>query len=226
MKIARYLSLLIAMLLCLAFVPASAETMHVATSNVLPDMLVGIDDDELFVGFAEQKFYGYERMTFGLARENLDAKQKAIFDALKTVSTQVANGEKKTTSFNLDTKQWATVPQYQCATDVEAQLAFQADFDIALDALLFDCPYEMYWYDKVSGVRYAYGLGQTGNDYTITSLNIDMYVGAPYAGATAFTVNDIPAKVNTAADKAASIVAENQYVNDFQKLAAYKNAIC
>ena len=74
MKIARYLSLLIAMLLCLAFVPASAETMHVATSNVLPDMLVGIDDEELFVGFAEQKFYGYERMNFGLARENLDAK--------------------------------------------------------------------------------------------------------------------------------------------------------
>ena len=91
---------------------------------------------------------------------------------------------------------------------------------------MVDCPYEMYWYDKVSGVRYTYGLGQTGNDYTITSLNIDMYVGAPYAGATAFTVNDIPAKVNTAADAAASIVAENQHVNDYPKLAAYKNAIC
>ena len=100
-----------------------------------------------------------------------------------------------------------------------SELGYSPDsvsFDNVFYTLLRDCSYEMYWSDR------TYDGG-----YDSTSLTLNFYVAGAFAGEDSLTVD--PAKVQTAqyaVRKAYSIVSDNLSLSDLGKLYAYRNAIC
>lgn len=130
------------------------------------------------------------------------------------------------------------------ATEDQVQAAFEAKISYNAekihDALLADFPYEMYWYDKTAGWTYGsnwsyYRAPISGKmsyaargDLTI---GFTLYVSPDYTGNTRYkntsTVNrtynhDIAAAVDTAN----AIVTANASKSNYEKLKAYKDAIC
>ena len=102
-------------------------------------------------------------------------------------------------------------------------------------ALLADCPYDLYWYNKTNTVSLKGGLSYSlgFSYYTDGSrlifkgpITLKFYVAPYYAGTETFTVNtEIGTAVSTAKDTAAAIVMENRDLPDFWKLDAYREQI-
>ena len=104
------------------------------------------------------------------------------------------------------------------------------DLDSILTALLADCPYAMYWCDKtqgvaMSGVPFAYdshGIYFYAEDTitfwfpVVTEYALDSYT---------FDVS-VPATIQSSVSKAAAIVAQYAHLSDYEKLSAYRSAIC
>ena len=122
---------------------------------------------------------------------------------------------------------------------------FSYDHRAIVDALLADMPYELFWYNKTAGYSY----GSDPYYYNDTSFYFDssdaaavvfkFSVAREYGGsytndsAASYQHNyEIDAgcfdsnKVSTAVSVAAGIVASHASKTDYEKLVAYKNAIC
>lgn len=104
------------------------------------------------------------------------------------------------------------------------------DTGMILFALLTDCPYELFWFNKVKGWRYEYL--QSGG--TVTNIRFVMPVIQAYAldgpePGTAYTNQSDAAKIraaNSALQNAQAVVRQNSGKSDYEKLAAYKDYIC
>ena len=129
----------------------------------------------------------------------------------------------------------------------EAQDAMAAKLDfksgLVLDALLADFPYELYWYDKTVGMYSQTGMSFSASSDSIgfgegTKLTLTLAVAGEYAAGAPVSLGG--KAYNTAVDAgklalyrvtdavaaAAEIVSANAGKTDFQKLTAYKDAIC
>lgn len=97
------------------------------------------------------------------------------------------------------------------------------NFEKVLNALLVECPYELYWYDKTSGS--SLGIG-----YTISTLNgvaQDVTINGPLHFSMVMLANPADsARVDTAVKKAQEIVNDNASKPVFDRLDAYRQAIC
>jgi len=108
------------------------------------------------------------------------------------------------------------------------------DFLLVVPALLADCPYELYWYDKTIGYHFSY----PGFEYDSGKIcyrkdavfELRMTVAEEYAawgGASSYETSATQVKAaKTAVANAKKIVQENQGKDDVAKLRAYKNIIC
>lgn len=152
-------------------------TMTSAPETELPE------NDELFWYFAEEKLYGYEMATFGTrAREGLTDTEKAIYDELKSRIVTVANNGGSTV-FEIDLSGISNLKTTWTNTDLKVDSisdfnsvgdAFEAQFDFnsIIEALLDDCPFELYWYDKTVGVREYYDISGTSAAVSIINFEI------------------------------------------------------
>ncbi len=93
-----------------------------------------------------------------------------------------------------------------------------------LYALLNDFPYEFYWFDKTAG---------TALSLRSTTVVVSLSVAKDYAkdydeadNAANYTLNVVPQKVNTAKTNIQKIIDDNGEKNDYDKLCAYRKAIC
>lgn len=120
------------------------------------------------------------------------------------------------------------------------------NFSLVHAALLSDCPYYFYWYNKQGGYSFGHsGYSVTGYQDKVTvsglSITVAFAVASDYGGAYTQKENETPVytgnytintadaafdKIQTALDNAQSIVTTNADKSDFEKLTAYKNAIC
>ena len=171
----RILSWVLALVMCLTLLPASAlaeetagepqaaetvtsETFTVDTSGAdLPD------NDELFAAYVQQLIYpGYGVMplaNWGETTDVLTDNELTIYRGLKNFASQVAEGTLTTTQNwtidlteplewtyeNLDVSGWD-----DSALGQNVANAFAAEIDInkVVNCLLADCPNSFYWYDK------------------------------------------------------------------------------
>ena len=134
----------------------------------------------------------------------------------------------------------------------DAKKAFEAKFEeyrnddvvlSVLGALLMDCPYELYWYDKEIGIEpdypaYSYSSGryEESNEEVLyieedeTAFVLGFTVSADYKPDGVMDTTDIDTSKTQAAaayvENTAEIIAENENKNDLKKLESYKNAIC
>lgn len=157
-------------------------------ADVQSDIILDDEDlpsnDELFEGYLERLFYGSTStysLDFGTSGlSSLNETEKKVYTALKSLITEVADGERESTVFylcmkdtvidgkeykkniDLDFSQdfsWET-GGLQAAFDeaydkVSAAIAQELDYQKVVRALLSDCPYELYWYLKTEGYTYS-----------------------------------------------------------------------
>ena len=110
---------------------------------------------------------------------------------------------------------------------VWAKLNEALDFDRLLSALLADCPYELYWYDKTAGVNVGYGISANNGEAWLTSLALAFVPSPDYAGSGGYTVDVLKTQtVSSAVANAQSVVSANASKSDSEKLEAYRAYIC
>ncbi len=186
------------------------------------------------------------------AREQLNGAGKVLYDYLKAEITAVANGSATSTVFALDESALASkgvkiswsrfelgVSGFTNDNASLAATAFWAQFDIVkvLDALLHDCPYELYWYDKTTGVSRSCSMRMSGSNdvydtVSITSPVIIFSVSSEFRPASGYdpsapSVDRTKTQASQSALTAArAIVAKYAALSDYEKLNAYKDEIC
>ncbi|MBQ6734070.1 MAG: InlB B-repeat-containing protein, partial [Lachnospiraceae bacterium] len=177
-------------------------------------------------------------------RETLTANEKKLYDLLKVKITQVASGQLDDTEFLFSPAdivgKTTFTPSDLGLTSFSNSEATQAalrnlfgDFSAVVTALKIDLPYEMYWFDKTSGWgSRAYG-GYSGHSSQITltgNTEITMRVAAAYSktGTKGTTMADTAktGAASAARANAEAIVTRHASKTDYEKMKAYRDAIC
>ncbi len=214
----------------------SLEISFVPDAGSLPD------SDALFEGYLESLFYG----DYGIAtmanygQTVLEGKPLTLYTTLRGLVEEVAAGTRSSTIFALDPSDysWTAKELGTDAADSDVLYSLMTDEVYFLTAeavscLLMDCPYELYWYDKLSGVGISFSIRYTTNsDGTLDSVELSQfvlafYVAEDYQGSSNVTVNtQRAASAQAAAANAQSIVASYSGLSDREKMAAYRDEIC
>lgn len=240
---------------CALAVSASAlsYTENVQTQTFYSGALSEDDDsEELFEAYAERTLYPERAISlWGTnARSRLSANDKHLYDHLKASFADIANGTlaSSTVSISTDTlnswgvkTKWTNTDMsvtYITDPNTVAEL-FWEQFDVSAieAALLFDCPYEMYWFDKTQGFSWGTSLNLTGygqNKITSATVNGPSFIFSVCQAYRAAAYDMQAPTLNTqktgatvsAASNAMSIVEEFKSYTDYEKLVAYKNRIC
>lgn len=205
----------------------------------------------LVEGYIEKTLYAGTKTTatrsVQLAGNNLTGTNKMLYLALSDQIAQVAAGTLTSTVFTFpveDVYEQVTFTKEELGVDalvangsftaeaIEAVSNVLRSFDQGeiLHALMADCPYELYWYNKGpgGGCRIEYPSFGT-NGYSVTlmgNVTFKMSVAQEYAAGSYETDPSVGQTVNTAAQNAQDIADQYKDLDDFARLTAYKNAIC
>ena len=212
---------------------ASEESCLAEDKTIVPETDLP-DNEELFTGYVEQQFYSNGGISlYGLsAGRGLNEQGKNLYDFLKEEIKNVAAGTTVSTVFIVDAdtlKSWNATISFNTTDTEAASASFWEQFEMGkiLDALLHDCPYELYWFDKTSGINMYSSLQGIENSITIDYIKIIFAVAENYGDPESNTVDGTKAIVaNTAVANAQSIVTANADKSDYEKLLAYRDEIC
>ena len=227
----------------------SVEEVTFVTENVVVDTDLP-ENDEIFDAYVEQQFYGNEIAVFGTAgRDRLSDTEKAIYDLLKARIEKVAeNGGTTAESFAVSdifennptfTATDLGISAFDNASSEHATIvwnAFKAYYEQQFNthdilvALLHDCPYELYWFDKVSGMSISSSISYSGvgylSDAKIIGIHFSFKVAADYQSGDNTTVTSEVADVKTAVANANAIAEKYAGKSDYEKMLGFKNEIC
>lgn len=190
-----------------------------------------------------------DQQTASAGRSMLTQKEQLVYDSLKEQIELAADGKLSSSVFTLDAaalQAWEkqgiqitwTKDDFGSNTISSVSLVYErffAQFDLAkvLEALVHDCPYSLYWFDKSAGVSYTYdstGVKAAGKyiQYTMHSLRFTFPVSAAYrSGSSTTAINTAKASAaKSAAANARAIVSRYSGKSDFEKLAGYRDEIC
>ena len=194
---------------------------------------------------------------------SLTDQEKILYNALKTEIVKVAAGTRESTQFTFAMQDVFLNPGYtaaelgvesllekkdgetvisETASDAFGEIYFSSVRKV-MNALLVDCPYELYWFDKTKSHGLATGLSityeSTGtteklylNQFDTATVTVNYPVAQDYAvveGNILYLYKFNTARgleVQSAAANAQKIVANNAGLNDYHKLCSYKAAIC
>lgn len=156
-----------------------------------------------------------------------------LYTQLKAAIENIADGKVSSTVITAEvsctTTSLGVAPITSDGTMAAAADAFAEalDYNLVLSYLIYDCPYELFWFDKASVIYTEQEF--SGKNTTLTvGITISLPVTADYqANGSSTTVDS--AKVSlarTAAEYAQSIVKKYASYSDEEKLAAFRDAIC
>lgn len=222
------------------------EMSTIAESVFVTDNIDLPDSEELFEGYVEKTFYGdYGASAFSTtARNNLSEANAKIYDALKPEIAKIANGESTSATISISdsllpkatfTPEELGVTSFTESTINTAKANINAeklgfDFAIICKALMNDCPYELYWFDKTKGYGISYSIGYKDNSLSISELKFGFIVAKEYSATDVIGTYEINTELTgaaaTAAANAQTVVNNNVTKTDIDKLFAYKEYIC
>ena len=253
----RVYTVLLAIVLLAALLPTSvfaeepdspADT-PVYWETCLPDPGLLPEEDEQIAGYILQSFnsavfggvatFGRQAGDF-LAEGSLEG---LAYNELKPALEKIASGDTGSTVISLSETlltdlRWSAEElgcvllqggsvTAEAKSAVWAKLNEALDFDRLLSALLADCPYELYWYDKTAGVNVGYGISANNGEAWLTSLALAFVPSPDYAGSGDYTVDVSKTQtVSSAVANAQSVVSANASKSDSEKLEAYRAYIC
>lgn len=255
----KAIRILVLSMIALLLAPLCALCTGEALSLELPPeeeqfQLGGLDSDEAFEGYVNQLF-GIEkpRTLFRAVRligDNLTGKEKVAYTTMKAEIAKVAAGDRASTIFELTAEALGLDGKYyaddlgvdsvvsgnkisDAATKAMRALEAVNTGDV-FQALLRDCPYEMYWCDKTSGASattFRLG-GKMDSDRQEYYLYFTDTMKFKFSVAEAFSAGEytvdtaIAQTAAAAAGNALGVVEAYANENDFDKLKSYKNWIC
>ncbi len=196
-------------------------------------------NDELLEGYFIKNFYGGGFSTFADIKDSdyLSDKDRELYNSLLTKATAVASGS-DASSVEVITMSGLTwsYEELGLAEDADAaaiqtalgtKLSEIYNFNAVYKALLADNPYELYWNDKTKGFGISYSMSYNGVNASITKLTTKLYVANGYQGADDTTVDTTATTAaSVAATNARTLVEENSFASDYEKLLVYKDYIC
>lgn len=216
------------------------------------------DNDALFNNYVSAKLgisssaKGY-RQTSVKAGDRLKGKNKNFYNVLKPYIVKVANGDYTSTYFPVTETDLGLVGASWTAKDLGLSSLLESDgktiskdvtlalanklginFKAIMEALLADCAYEQYWFNKAIGMGFALSCNvDTNGSEPVLKLGkagFVMYftVAKKYAANNdLYTTNPAEIKrANTAVKNAAAIVKQAKDKSDYDKLVYYRNWIC
>ena len=224
--------------------------------SFIPETAQTEDPDELLSAYLDQELYGpAPSMNLLMAAPKtagayLSGNDRTVYQILREHIEKIAAGEETVSQIEISMAEmgfenecWTAedlggIPVFngnEVNPDAKAKMAELVGFslDRVINALLADCPYELYWYDKTAssgksglGMRFAGDSVLGERIYVTTPYIITLPVAAEYA---ADTYQADPAKtgaVQTAVTNIHDIVARYEGAADRQKLDAYRAEIC
>lgn len=168
----------------------------------------------------------------------LNEQEKAIYDQLKASIAGVASDGGSTEfelvsdnswTFTYEELGWSGWPE-TFTKEMRDQLLQKTGISIEkiIDALLVDCPYELYWYDKTDGASIRYSYQDNGQAIIFSIPTLIFSVAQGYQDSSMENCVDASGARSavTAASKAQEIVTKYKGESDYKKLLEYKNEIC
>ena len=209
----------------------------------------GMDNDALFKAWMSQSLSGMasprRNASAYSGRASLSGINRKLYDALVPMIREVAEGKRTSTKLEVDdvaaglSDSWWTAEQLGVSLSdsrLGRTLLAREGFDQTkiMQALLADCPYALYWFDKVTGgMVWSFSKAfktENGVEYArLTGLTANIAVAVAYSKADkvgTYEVNDLPQRVSAAVAGINGIIADNRGKDDLSKLRAYANAIC
>ena len=210
----------------------------------------GRSNDELLTGYVNNLF-----STIGARRRllkssgvsvgaSLEGKALTVYNELKAMVAEVAAGNRTSTVYTqqLEFGPWTSEDLGGVAILSNGSLSQQAkdaaqgkamqeiNTSKVLSALLADCPYEMYWYDKTSSLRISYSVSYsydtTPSISCTLTLTLEMPVVTAYRGSADYTVNATLAQHAAQAVDGINTILNSAPSDVNKKLEHYKNEIC
>lgn len=166
------------------------------------------------------------------AKGRLQGANQQIYEALKEKVAVIANGTAESSNITVDTSKMGITytPSGEYMTNIRDKDGNSIDLGGIVQALLADCPYELYWFDKTT----EYEMKMSGSNDTVTAAKFTFYVSKDYSksGNTGTTdvnktkTKEASDKVDASAEKIATILRKYENKSDFEKLKGYKDEIC
>lgn len=213
-----------------------------------------MDNDEQFRGYVNELF-GIDNdveLSSQKLGDELTGLDKVIYDKMKTEIIKVAAGERESTEFEF-TREELGLKQYWTAEELglskitysnleeaydAAKEKWRFDGSMIIRALMYDMPYELYWFDKTT--TYSYGIYPASFSVNVTEdgkfnfpnegVRITFCVSPAYSKSGTIGATETDAVKTSAPKKAAQnarqVVANNSAKSDVDKLTAYKDYIC
>lgn len=243
----------------LAAEPADPLEADFQRESVRIDAPLTGEEEGLFSGYVHQRLYDpYNTAPISAqdpARDRLSPVNQKLYDLLRTeIEATARNGGSSAYSFtngDLGLKTSWTAAELQTlgyappTTNAELELLSEALLTLSEEdlnseavqkALLADCPYELYWFDKTKtgglisgasfGVSYDNSKGLSLQAVYTYTFSVAAGYRAPESTAEAPVVRQDVTAVTTAVQNAATIVAKYQHETDYIKLQGYKMEIC
>ena len=237
-RTAAVLVLALALAAFLAPAPAlAAETDASATAAIdrsyLPDASSLADSDELAEAYVDEALSASGSSLSPLADYGLShfygSDSYDLYVQLKDFVSQLAD-EGGSAVFSYDCSDYGF-------SGADADAAMEAaleglQIEEVIDCLIDDCPYELYWYDKGTGVVESFTIRTGLSGSTVRRLTLSFSVISSYAGEGDYTVITPAAggAVQTAKANAQAIVddcgAGTSSCTVLERLEDYKDAIC
>lgn len=149
--------------------------------------------------------------------KSLSDSESSVYNALKTCIEEVARGERETTQFSL-------------RTALSEETLSQLNVNTIVFYLLNDCPFDLYWHDKTQTTEDGRAVdGVYCKYYPDGRVEFSFKVAQSYRKSpdNLYQVNNASIdRVNHARAKAQAIVDANKAESDYNKLLAYRNAVC
>lgn len=238
-----------------------AVEMFYVDASKLPDndtLLEGFLEKELKEQIAENnaengaKAGGRRALMRAIPRSqamNLGGNELALYNYLKAAITEIANGNQEDSEFIIPLSILNNGKLYYTSEELggadfstpsgrqKYYDLFAIDYGKVIDALLADCPYELYWYDKVSGfggskltegfnVAYTNGSIQAKENVTF---KVVMMVSKDYSKSRSFRTTKVDTNLTFAASNAvvnAMAIVNSATGSDLDKLEFYKKWLC
>lgn len=220
---------------------------------------VGEDDnDELLEDYLQRPVGEVERacspvrlMGVRSARARLEGNDLLAYELLRPMVEEVAAGTRSSAVFEIPLAAFgydgpwtaeqlgveSIVSDGNIAQDAAAAARARVAFSYTnvVRALMADCPYELYWFDKTAGYSYkgcSCSASWSGGEYLLglsTSPTVSFRVATEYSASGVAGTCDVGTPVqavNAAVAKAAQIVSDNAGKAAYERLVAYSDAIC
>ena len=210
------------------------------------------DNNELFNVYLQRLFYGDQGISLlgTSGYEQLNEREQQMYNTLLTAIQDIAAGERTSTQYIPFEITYSSADLGFTDAELEnmtrgeitnaASSLFQSERQQVLNAVQYDHPYEIYWFDKTEGCEWAYYASYSSENGTVRfygtgpGSSSNNSTGFSLVVAEAYRSNDDPYtfdaslvnKATNAKKTADSIVAKHAGETDHQKLVSYKDEIC